>query len=97
MCTAAGDEIAKRMAQVEHVRANLDRLGRTPNGLLLTSLPDRTSTRSFGSSGRREGLLPFWGFEIDTAGEDLTLRWDGPPDTTELMDRSMPSSTGTSR
>ena len=36
---------------------------------------------------RREGCCQFWGFEIDTSGEELTLRWDGPPNTAELMDR----------
>lgn len=29
----------------------------------------------------------FWGFAIDTDGDELTLRWDGPPTVDEFMDR----------
>jgi hypothetical protein len=29
----------------------------------------------------------FWGFAIDTGEAELTLRWDGPPATDDLLDR----------
>ena len=88
VCTAADDEISKRLAQLERMRANLDRLERTRNGLLLhfPARPDiDVELRRF--TVDEKGCCQFWGFEIDTSGEELTLRWDGPPDTAELMDR----------
>lgn len=29
----------------------------------------------------------FWGFAIDTDREQVTLRWDGPPETAHLIDQ----------
>ena len=28
----------------------------------------------------------FWGFEVSSTEEELTLRWDGPPSSEELLD-----------
>lgn len=29
----------------------------------------------------------FWGFAVATTDHDLTLRWDGPPNTVEILDQ----------
>jgi hypothetical protein len=29
----------------------------------------------------------FWGFEIGTTPDQITLRWDGPPDVADFLDR----------
>ena len=88
VCTAASDEISERIGQIEEMRANMDRLERTPDGLLLhfPARPDiDVELRQFAVD--EKGCCQFWGFEVTTAGDVLTLRWDGPPDTAEFMDR----------
>jgi hypothetical protein len=88
VCTAASDEISKRIGQIEAMRDNVQRLERTPDGLLL-HFPDRpdidAELQRF--TVEEKGCCQFWGFEIATVGDDLTLRWAGPPDTAEFMDR----------
>jgi hypothetical protein len=87
-CTAGAGEISARIEQIERMRDNLQRLERTADGLLL-HFPNRpdidAELRRFVVD--EKGCCQFWGFDITTTGEQLTLRWDGPPTVEEFMDR----------
>ncbi len=87
-CTAADDEISKRIAQVERMQAALDHLDRTEHGLLLR-FPNEPAVEAdvwrFAINEKR--CCQFWGFEIDTTPDQITLRWDGPPDVADFLDR----------
>lgn len=87
-CTADGDEIRQRIEQIERMRGDLRRIERTPAGLLL-HLPDSpdidAALRQF--AVEEKGCCQFWGFAIDRNSDELTLRWEGPPDTADLMSR----------
>ena len=87
-CTASSEEIPIRIEQVERMRTHLDRLERTPHGLLL-HFPNRPDVdaelRKFAVDEKR--CCSFWGFAIDTDDDRLTLRWDGPPDVEDFFDQ----------
>lgn len=87
-CTASREELRSRIEQMGRMRAVMTRLERTERGLLL-HFPDRpdlrTELHTFAVDEKR--CCQFWGFAIDTPSGALTLRWDGPPDTAELIDR----------
>jgi hypothetical protein len=88
VCTAGRDEIAQRIAQIERLRAALDHVERTEHGLLLHFSNDPTTeadVRGFAVDEKR--CCQFWGFEIDATADSLTLRWDGPPDVADFLDR----------
>ena len=86
-CTAASDEIPVRINQIAELRDSLARVERTEDGLLL-HFPNRDDiearVRRF--TVDEKGCCQFWGFEVDTVGDDLILRWEGPPDVSEFMD-----------
>ncbi len=87
-CTIDPADIPERIALVEGMRTRLARLERTDHGLLLhfTSDPEtEADLRRFAVDEKR--CCQFWGFDVAVAGEDLTLRWDGPPSATEILDR----------
>ena len=86
-CTA-GDELPIRIAQIERLRSHLTRVERTEHGLLL-SFPARPEIEDEVSrfAVEEKGCCGFWGFAVDADGDELTLRWDGPPDTNEIIDR----------
>ena len=79
-CTASSDEIPLRMEQVERLRGDLERIERTPHGLLLT-FPNREAIDAELErfTVDEKGCCQFWGFEIQRDAEHLRLRWDGPP------------------
>ena len=80
-CTASSDEISGRIEQIERLRADLTRFERTEHGLLL-HFPDQpdidADVRAFTVDEKR--CCTFWGFEVAAEDDELTLRWDGPPD-----------------
>jgi DNA-binding transcriptional MerR regulator len=86
-CTASSAEIPVRIEQLERMRRHLDRLERTEHGLLL-HFPRRTDieaeVRTFAVD--EKGCCAFWGFDTTTEGDQLTLRWDGPPDVSDFFD-----------
>jgi hypothetical protein len=86
-CTISSDEIPGRVEIIERMRTNVDRVERTEHGLLL-HFPARTDIeadlRRFAIDEKR--CCEFWGFDIDATG-GLTLRWDGPPAASEILDR----------
>ena len=87
-CTATGNEIQGRIQQIERMRSDLTRLERTEHGLLL-HFPNRSDIdahlRTF--TVDEKGCCAFWGFDITTGDDELTLRWDGPPDVTDFFER----------
>ena len=87
-CTAGAEEIPQRIEQVEHMREHLDRIERTPYGLLL-HFPDRdeidANLRRFVTDEKR--CCQFWGFDIERDRGELRLRWDGPPTVNDSFDQ----------
>ncbi len=87
-CTATGNEIQDRIQQIERMRSDLTRLERTEHGLLL-HFPNRPDIdahlRTFTIDEKR--CCAFWGFEVTTSDDELTLRWDGPPDVADFFRR----------
>ena len=85
-CTADGDEVPRRIEQVDHLRDRLRAVDRTETGLLLHFEPDADLAAHLQRFVVDEkGCCQFWGFAIsDDAG--LTLRWDGPPDVQPFLD-----------
>lgn len=87
-CTIGTDEVSGRIELVERMRRNIDQVDRTEDGLLLR-FPNRPEIdrdlRRFAVDEKR--CCQFWGFAVQVAGEALTLRWDGPPETSSLLDR----------
>ena len=87
-CTIAPEEIPGRIATIERMRSRLQRLERTEHGLLLHFAADPeldADVREFAIDEKR--CCRFWGFEVATEDDELTLRWDGPPSAGELLDR----------
>lgn len=85
-CTIGSDEVSGRIELIERIRTSLDLVERTEHGLLLRfpSRPDiEADLRQFAVDEKR--CCEFWGFQIST-GDQLTLRWDGPPAAGELLD-----------
>lgn len=85
-CTANGDELHDRVAQVERWRERLRSVERSDQGLVLHFDPDgdvRAALERF--VAEEKGCCQFWGFEISEA-PDLTLRWEGPPAVQSLLD-----------
>jgi len=87
-CTISSQEIPVRIEQVERMRTNLDRVERTPHGLLLhfpAGADLESDLRRFTVDEKR--CCTFWGFAVETHDDHLTLRWDGPPGVEDLFDR----------
>ena len=87
-CTIGSDEIPARIELVERMRANLERIDRTDHGLLLhfaVRADIDADVRRFAVDEKR--CCQFWGFAVDTEDDQLTLRWDAPPEADELVDR----------
>lgn len=86
-CTISAEEIPERIELVERLRSNVSELHRTEHGMLLRfpNRPDiEADLRRFAVDEKR--CCQFWGFDV-TTGDELTLRWDGPPASGELIER----------
>jgi len=87
-CTIGNDEIPERLELVGRMRTNLRDIERTSDGLLLHFAPTaeiEADVRRFAIDEKR--CCQFWGFAVDGDDNELTLRWDGPPSTGDLLDR----------
>jgi hypothetical protein len=87
-CTIDGGEVAGRVELVDRMRRNLRALERTEHGMLLRfpSRPDvEDDIRRFAVDEKR--CCAFWGFAVETTGDEVALRWDAPPRAAELVDR----------
>jgi hypothetical protein len=85
-CTIGTDEVAGRVELLERLRTNLRWLERTEHGLVLhfEKRPEvEADVRRFAVDEKR--CCRFWGFAVHAAADDLTLRWDAPPDARELL------------
>jgi hypothetical protein len=88
VCTIGTDEVPERVELIERMRSAMERVERTEHGLLLTfpaSASIEADLRRFVVDEKR--CCQFWGFEIgDGEGGAVTLRWDGPPEASGLVD-----------
>jgi len=87
VCTISDAEVPERIELIERMRAALGRVERTEHGLLLHFAADPAvegDLRRFAVDEKR--CCQFWGFEVGSADEGLTLRWDGPPAAGGLLD-----------
>ena len=87
-CTIDDAEVADRVALVERMRTNVERVERTEHGVLLHFLRNddvEADVRRFALDEKR--CCRFWGFEVTTIEDRLQLRWDGPPATDEVLDQ----------
>lgn len=85
-CTAGATDLAGRRAQLEGLRVRLRSAGRSETGLVLRFPPDaavRSAVERFVAD--EAACCRFWGFEV-AVGDDLALRWDGPPQVQPLLD-----------
>lgn len=87
-CTIDQAEIPGRIVLIERMRTNLSSLERTEFGLLLhfpVCAEVDADLQQFAIDEKR--CCEFWGFAISRTADDLTLQWDGPPASSELIDR----------
>lgn len=85
-CTIDGSEIEDRVRLLELMRSEVQRIDRTPHGLVLHFPPSdalEVAVRRF--AAEEKTCCGFWGFAVATE-PGLALRWDGPPSAAELMD-----------
>ena len=86
-CTVEAAQLPDHIALTERLRTNLNAIERTPYGVLL-KLPDTDENaadlRQFAAEEKQ--CCEFWGFEV-IEQPSLMLRWDGPPDLADYMDR----------
>lgn len=86
-CTASRADLTARIDQVEHLRDRLRSIDRTPDGLLLHFDPDaQLEQRLERFVADEKGCCQFWGFEIGSSVDALTLGWDGPADVQAFLD-----------
>ncbi|MBA2282529.1 MAG: hypothetical protein M3527_00500 [Actinomycetota bacterium] len=87
-CTIDRADIPERLELLDRMRTTAERVERTEHGLLLHFPPRddvEADLRRFAVDEKR--CCRFWGFAVDRTGERLTLRWDGPPDASDLVDQ----------
>lgn len=81
-CTIEAHEIPGHLELIERLRAHLASIERTEHGVRLTFAGAKaTDIHRFAAEEKR--CCAFWGFEVG----DGTLRWDGPPQLADHMDR----------
>ncbi len=87
-CTLGEHEVADRVELVERLRISHTARERTEHGLVLT-FPNRPDidddVRRFAAEEKR--CCAFWGFDVTTHADMVVLRWDGPPDAADIIDR----------
>ena len=87
-CSIDATEVAGRVELLERLRGALRAVERTDHGMLLRFplRPDvEQDVRRFAVDEKR--CCAFFGFAVETTGDELTLRWDAPPRAGELVDQ----------
>ena len=87
-CTIDRAEVPARVELVDRMRSNLAAIERTEHGMLLrfpNASDIEADLKRFALEEKR--CCEFWGFAIAAEGDNLTLRWDAPPDAEPLVDR----------
>lgn len=85
-CTIDGAEVEGRVALLELMRSEVQRVDRSPYGLVLHFPAGdalEAALRQF--AVEEQACCRFWGFAVLTE-PGLALRWDGPPSAAELLD-----------
>ena len=86
-CTINAAEVPDHIALIERIRTNMVSIERTRHGVLI-HLPRNEANvadaRQFATEEKQ--CCEFWGFDV-IEQPALALRWDGPPETAEFMDR----------
>jgi hypothetical protein len=94
-CTIDRGEVSTRVELIERMRLNLDRIERGEHGMILR-FPNRADIEAdlerFAVDEKR--CCEFWGFAVEVQADELTLRWDAPPDASDLVDRFLAYFTG---
>ena len=87
-CTIERDEVPARIELIERMRLKLAAIERSEHGMHLRFPNDEeiaADLNRFVVDEQR--CCEFWGFDIERADSQITLRWDAPPDADELVDR----------
>lgn len=88
-CTIDAAELPGHIELIERIRVNMLSIERTQHGVLI-HLPRDEATiadaRRFATEEKQ--CCEFWGFDL-IEQSDLALRWDGPPETAQFMDRAI--------
>ena len=86
-CTAGADELPLRIEQIGRLRGYLVGLERTGDGVLL-HLPKRPEVEAEVASFAvaEKACCAFWGFAVSTEGDEVLLRWEGPPSVAGVFD-----------
>ena len=85
-CTIEAADVADHVTLIERIRDNLETIERTKHGVILRLPATNESAadlRQFAAEEKR--CCEFWGFEVSQQA-DVTLRWDGPAETSSFMD-----------
>lgn len=86
-CSLSPAELDTRLAELGRLGAAVDSIERTATGALIGFHRAPDVAAALGRFVAAESACcRFWGFEI-ADGEDLVLRWDGPPEAQELLDQ----------
>lgn len=86
-CSIQTDDLPDHISVLDQIRQAANDVSRTAHGVRITLPPSpghRTLLQRFVEVESR--CCPFWGIELQE-GDDLVLRWDGPPETSDFMDR----------
>lgn len=87
-CTITDEEKPSRVDSVLRMKASLGSLERTEHGMVLHFAPGdgiEQTVRQFAIDEKR--CCEFWGFQVESSPENLSLRWDAPPDAMPMIDR----------
>lgn len=86
-CTIEAAQIPDHIALIERLRTSLTSIERTPHGVLLRlagTAANVADARRFAAA--EKACCEFWGFDVADQPE-LTLRWDGPAELSDYMDK----------
>lgn len=86
-CTLNHHDLDERVQLLDTMRSALTEVERSPHGLILRFPPDPQITagvRRFATDEKE--CCRFWGFLVTATATDTTLRWDGPPDASAILD-----------
>ena len=88
VCSLNQHDMHERVQLLDRIRSALTDLERSPHGLVLR-LPATddvvADVERFAADEKR--CCQFWGFAVTTTAADVTMRWDGPPDASAILDQ----------
>ena len=87
VCTLNHHDLDERFQLLDTMRSALTVVERSPHGLILRFPPDpkiAADVRRFAADEKQ--CCRFWGFDVTATATHTTLRWDGPPDSSAILD-----------